>query len=81
MAWIYDAYDRTHGHAPAVVTGKPIVLGGCQGRVEATGRGVAMITALAAERVQDDLAQHLSGAWDTLQDRVRSENVNYRLAG
>jgi glutamate dehydrogenase (NAD(P)+) len=55
MAWIYDAYARTHGHAPAVVTGKPVALGGCQGRLEATGRGVAMITALAAEAEGIDL--------------------------
>jgi len=45
MAWIVDTYSmhlrRTES---AVVTGKPIVLGGSQGRVEATGRGVMMCT-------------------------------------
>src|SRR5690606_12777537 len=47
MAWIVDQYGRQHGHAPAVVTGKPLELGGSPGREAATGRGV-MICALAA---------------------------------
>lgn len=48
MAWLYDAYSRRMGYSsPAIVTGKPLVLGGSLGRVEATGRGV-MVTALAA---------------------------------
>ena len=41
MAWIMDTYSMFHGHAvPAVVTGKPIEIGGSLGRLEATGRGV-----------------------------------------
>jgi glutamate dehydrogenase (NAD(P)+) len=41
MAWIMDTYSMDHGHSiPAVVTGKPVNLGGSLGRVEATGRGV-----------------------------------------
>jgi glutamate dehydrogenase (NAD(P)+) len=41
MAWIYDTYSMQVGYAcPEVVTGKPIELGGCLGRREATGRGV-----------------------------------------
>lgn len=48
MAWLMDQYSRSQGMTVnAVVTGKPIVLGGSLGRTEATGRGV-MITALAA---------------------------------
>jgi glutamate dehydrogenase (NAD(P)+) len=47
MAWIVDQYGRQHGHAPAVVTGKPLEMGGSPGRDQATGRGV-MITALEA---------------------------------
>ena len=49
MAWILDAYAERHGVQPAVVTGKPAALGGSAGRVEATGRGVAMVAAWAAE--------------------------------
>jgi len=49
MAWIVDAYAHQHGFTPDVVTGKPLELGGSFGRVEATGRGVAQVTALAAE--------------------------------
>ena len=40
MAWIVDQYSNYHGWTPAVVTGKPIELGGSQGREAATGRGV-----------------------------------------
>jgi glutamate dehydrogenase (NAD(P)+) len=41
MAWIYDTYSMKVGHAcPEIVTGKPVELGGCVGRREATGRGV-----------------------------------------
>jgi len=40
MAWIVDEYEKFHGHAPGVVTGKPIELGGSLGREAATGRGV-----------------------------------------
>lgn len=48
MAWIMDEYSKLKGYScPAVVTGKPLVLGGSLGRVEATGRGV-MVTARSA---------------------------------
>lgn len=40
MAWIFDEYSRGRGYSPAVVTGKPIAIGGSLGREEATGRGV-----------------------------------------
>ena len=50
MAWLLDTYSAHAGHTiPAVVTGKPIALGGSQGRREATGRGV-MISAFRALR-------------------------------
>lgn len=48
MAWLMDEYSKAHGTTiNAVVTGKPLVLGGSAGRVEATGRGV-MVSAFAA---------------------------------
>ena len=48
MAWLMDQYSRNKGMTvAAVVTGKPIVMGGSLGRTEATGRGV-MVSALAA---------------------------------
>src|SRR5215212_1580565 len=44
MGWMMDTYSNHVGHlAPAVVTGKPISLGGSQGRREATGAGVAYL--------------------------------------
>lgn len=40
MAWIVDQYSKYHGWTPAVVTGKPVELGGSMGREAATGQGV-----------------------------------------
>ena len=40
MAWMMDAFSATHGYSPAIVTGKPLDLGGAPGREAATGRGV-----------------------------------------
>ncbi len=47
MAWIFEEYSKAHGHTPAIVTGKPLEIGGAPGRLEATGYGVAFITCLA----------------------------------
>ncbi|MBL8729814.1 MAG: Glu/Leu/Phe/Val dehydrogenase [Planctomycetes bacterium] len=45
MAWLMDTYAmHTRSYVPAIVTGKPISLGGSLGRVEATGRGVMLVT-------------------------------------
>jgi glutamate dehydrogenase (NAD(P)+) len=44
MAWIMDTYSMTVGHAsPGVVTGKPVSIGGSEGRADATGRGVLFV--------------------------------------
>jgi glutamate dehydrogenase (NAD(P)+) len=44
MGWMMDTYSNHVGHlVPAIVTGKPIALGGSQGRREATGAGVAYL--------------------------------------
>lgn len=48
MAWILEEYSKNHGFTPAIVTGKPIELGGSAGRLEATGHGVANLTARVA---------------------------------
>jgi glutamate dehydrogenase (NAD(P)+) len=49
MAWIMDTYSMQRGYSvPGVVTGKPISLGGSEGRGEATGRGCAYVIREAA---------------------------------
>lgn len=52
MAWIMDTYSmNAHKTETAVVTGKPIILGGSQGRKEATGRGVVTVTLAALNKL------------------------------
>lgn len=52
MGWIMDTYSMHVRHAEtAIVTGKPIELGGSQGRREATGRGCTLVTVLALTRL------------------------------
>lgn len=51
MAWIMDTYSMAKGYSvPAVVTGKPIEIGGSKGRLEATGRGCMISADLAARQ-------------------------------
>jgi glutamate dehydrogenase (NAD(P)+) len=56
MGWIVDEYAKYHGHSPAVVTGKPIELGGSLGREAATGRGVLY----AAECLFEEMGRQVS---------------------
>jgi glutamate dehydrogenase (NAD(P)+) len=64
MAWIYDTYSMKVGYAcPEIVTGKPVELGGCVGRREATGRGVVYCVEMAAE----DIKLQLAGATAVVQ--------------
>ncbi|MEX0906486.1 MAG: Glu/Leu/Phe/Val dehydrogenase [Balneolaceae bacterium] len=52
MAWIMDTYSmNSQKTETAVVTGKPIILGGSQGRKEATGRGVVTVTLAALNKM------------------------------
>jgi glutamate dehydrogenase (NAD(P)+) len=52
MAWFMDTISMHEGFSmPAVITGKPLSVGGSEGRAEATGRGVATVTLTALEQV------------------------------
>ena len=56
MAWIMNQYGKFHGFNPAVVTGKPVELHGSEGREEATGRGVVIVTDALLKKVKRKLA-------------------------
>ena len=58
MAWMMDEYSKFHGFSPGVVTGKPLELGGSEGRLSATGRGLFF----AVERIAPELDLDLDGA-------------------
>ena len=52
MAWFMDTYSMHEGHSVSeIVTGKPVSLGGTEGRREATGRGVAHLVGRACDTV------------------------------
>lgn len=63
MAWIMDEFGKKHGYTPAIVTGKPLNLGGSLGREEATGRGVMIIVREACQA----LGMNLKGARIAIQ--------------
>jgi glutamate dehydrogenase (NAD(P)+) len=64
MAWVMDTYSMHVGHTEnAVVTGKPIQMGGSLGRREATGRGVMITTREAAKHI----GLHIKGATVAVQ--------------
>ncbi len=53
MAWIMDTISMQRGYSvPATVTGKPLEIGGSEGRPAATGRGVMTVTMEACQRLQ-----------------------------
>jgi glutamate dehydrogenase (NAD(P)+) len=56
MAWVMDTYSMHVGHtSTAVVTGKPLEMGGSVGRREATGRGVMIVAREAAKHLGVDI--------------------------
>jgi len=55
MTWFMDEYSQNNGYSPAIVTGKPIDLGGSLGREAATGRGVFFTTREVAKEFQLNL--------------------------
>ncbi|MDQ3326905.1 MAG: Glu/Leu/Phe/Val dehydrogenase [Chloroflexota bacterium] len=76
MAWIMDTYSMHHGYSiPSVVTGKPVNVGGSEGRVEATGRGVVFTIESAAREIELDLA----GATVVVQGFGNAGSVAARL--
>ncbi|HVF33642.1 MAG TPA: Glu/Leu/Phe/Val dehydrogenase dimerization domain-containing protein [Acidimicrobiales bacterium] len=56
MAWMMDAYSGRYGYSPAIVTGKPVDLGGAPGRDAATGRGIVYCLEAACKRWGVDLS-------------------------
>jgi glutamate dehydrogenase/leucine dehydrogenase len=56
MAWFMDTYSMNMGHAvPAIVTGKPVDIGGSEGREKATSRGITYCIREAAKSLGVDL--------------------------
>jgi glutamate dehydrogenase (NAD(P)+) len=77
MAWMMDAYSARYGYSPAVVTGKPVDLGGSLGRDAATGRGVVYALGEAAR----DLGIDLDGATVAIQGFGNVGSWTARLIG
>lgn len=76
MAWIMDTYSMHRGYSvPAVVTGKPVPVGGSLGRAEATGRGVSIVAREALGR----LGRPVAGARVVVQGYGNVGQVSARL--
>jgi glutamate dehydrogenase (NAD(P)+) len=76
MAWIMDTYSMHRGYSvPAVVTGKPLAIGGSEGRVEATATGVAAMVEMAAS----DMGMPLRGARVAVQGFGNAGSIAAKL--
>src|SRR5579875_392491 len=76
MAWIMDTYSMHEGYSiPAVVTGKPLSIGGSEGRADATATGVLFVTRQAAKRI----GMPLKGARVSIQGFGNAGSVAARL--
>lgn len=87
MAWFMDTYSMTMGYSvPAIVTGKPINIGGSMGRAEATGRGVivTMIEALRRQggRAPGDIAIIVQGFGNVGSNAaLYAHQLGYKIVG
>jgi glutamate dehydrogenase (NAD(P)+) len=76
MAWIMDTYSMHEGYSiPAVVTGKPLSIGGSEGRNDATATGVLFVTRRAARR----MGMPLKGARVSIQGFGNAGGIAARL--
>jgi glutamate dehydrogenase (NAD(P)+) len=76
MAWIMDTYSMHEGFSiPAVVTGKPLSIGGSEGRNEATATGVLFVTRQAAKQI----GLPLHGARVSIQGYGNAGSIAARL--
>ncbi|WP_305853263.1 Glu/Leu/Phe/Val family dehydrogenase [Halobacillus amylolyticus] len=58
MGWMIDEFDQLRGYnIPGMITGKPVIIGGSLGRLEATGRGVVLTIREAARVLEMDLSK------------------------
>ncbi|QHS21727.1 Glu/Leu/Phe/Val dehydrogenase [Virgibacillus sp. MSP4-1] len=58
MGWMMDEFDKLRGYnIPGILTGKPLIIGGSQGRIAATGRGVVFTIREAARHLNLDLTE------------------------
>ncbi len=85
MAWLLDEYEELKGHSPAVVTGKPVALGGSPGREAATGTGCLIcLDELLAEQGREPAGTTIAiqgygnvGSWAAR----RATAAGYRVVG
>jgi glutamate dehydrogenase (NAD(P)+) len=76
MGWIMDTYSMHEGYSiPAVVTGKPLSIGGSEGRNDATATGVLFVTRQAAKRI----GMPLLGARVSIQGFGNAGSIAARL--
>ena len=76
MGWIMDTFSMHKGYSvPAVITGKPLAIGGSEGRLEATARGVQYVTLEAMH----DLGMHPEDSSVVIQGFGNVGSISARL--
>ncbi|MEA2054976.1 MAG: Glu/Leu/Phe/Val dehydrogenase [Candidatus Thermoplasmatota archaeon] len=82
MAWMMDEYSKIVGHnAPGVITGKPLSVGGCKGRGDATARGGMYVLREGAKSIGLSLEENKENIYkpyeelEKLEDTIPSENA------
>ena len=76
MAWMMDTFSMHQGYSvPAVITGKPLAIGGSEGRNDATATGVLFVTRQAARRI----GMPLKGARVSIQGYGNAGSIAARL--
>jgi len=76
MAWMMDTFSMHRGYSvPAVITGKPLSIGGSEGRLEATARGVQFM----AQEAMRDLSMPVEGCSVVIQGFGNVGSISARL--
>lgn len=84
MSWFMDEYGRRRGHTNQIVTGKPLALGGSEGREAATGRGVVEVMHRAVDALRMGAPEDLTvaiqgfgnvGSWTAVQAAAHGYRV------
>ena len=81
MLWMLDEFETIHGtKLPGFITGKPVGMGGSEGRIQATGYGVVFVLREALDRLGLSRTQRLQASRDSAMSRSTPRRDTWRWA-